>query len=419
MACTFGQNLMDIYKSGTVYLKPLSEYGQENNWNEIFSGYYDKSGNQQVGDEKKIIVSDAGEVFMSHKNHYQIWRFDKDGKLVGKYGEKGGKPYQFAMLPSIETIVADKYYLTTDINGRLKLFTLDGEYYKSIKMDIMPRSIFARGNFHALYVGSVLWSTQWRYLVVDLNLETGKYDIVYSRFYPKGEFKLRKEVVDGDTIRFGYSTFGQGSISIPGNVYVNRPHIAFTRNGNFVAAEPTEQAAKFFSSDGKLINEFNFDIEPISITDKDVEQRYNAVSAMFEETIERVRKNDWTEARKEKWLEMYREYIEELKEVYKDRDNYLPTLPYFSKIFFDSDDNMLVFEFTRKEDIIDNKFSVIAYSSDGKRIAEASLVSEDYDLTITEETIVFHKGYLYAVCKKKNEEGIPLRLVKFRLSTTK
>ena len=89
MVSTFGQNLIDIYKSGTVYLKPLPEYGQGNNWNEIFSGYYDKLGNQQVGDEKKIIISDAGEVFMSHKNHYQIWRFDKDGKLVGKIWRKG------------------------------------------------------------------------------------------------------------------------------------------------------------------------------------------------------------------------------------------------------------------------------------------------------------------------------------------
>ena len=43
-------------------------------------------------------------------------------------------------------------------------------------------------------------------------------------------------------------------------------------------------------------------------------------------------------------------------------------------------------------------------------------VCDDYDLVINADRMAFHNGYLYSVQDKKGAKGIPMRLVKFRLS---
>ena len=53
---------------------------------------------------------------------------------------------------------------------------------------------------------------------------------------------------------------------------------------------------------------------------------------------------------------------------------------------------------------------------DGTLIGVSSFESPEYDLTFTQDTFVYHDGYIYAMAIKKNAAGIPLRLVKFKLS---
>jgi hypothetical protein len=75
-----------------------------------------------------------------------------------------------------------------------------------------------------------------------------------------------------------------------------------------------------------------------------------------------------------------------------------------------------VFEFTKKEDAVSNIFNVIAFDNSGKKLARTSFVCDDYDLNFSESTFVISKGYVYAVAMLKNFKGMPLRLVKFKLS---
>jgi hypothetical protein len=115
-----------------------------------------------------------------------------------------------------------------------------------------------------------------------------------------------------------------------------------------------------------------------------------------------------TLARNEKALSM----IDKLK----NSEGYFPHLPYFSNIIVDDEGNLLVFEFTSRDEKQSNIFNVIAYDNTGKKLARTSFICDDFDLSFSESTFVISKGYVYAVAKLKNFKGMPLRLVKFKIS---
>jgi hypothetical protein len=103
-------------------------------------------------------------------------------------------------------------------------------------------------------------------------------------------------------------------------------------------------------------------------------------------------------------------------DIYKDIKNYYPYFPYFSNVISDDEGNLLVFEYTSYEDKKNNIFNVIAYDSKGQKLARTSFICDDYDLSFSASTFVISKGYVYAVAKLKNYKGMPLRLVKCKIS---
>jgi hypothetical protein len=87
--------------------------------------------------------------------------------------------------------------------------------------------------------------------------------------------------------------------------------------------------------------------------------------------------------------------------------------PYFSTIIKDSDDNVLFFEYPKEEG--KNKFNVWVYKNNGEFICQSSFQCADYTLQINPSKMVFHKGYIYALQVLKQADGVPLRLVRFKL----
>jgi hypothetical protein len=90
-------------------------------------------------------------------------------------------------------------------------------------------------------------------------------------------------------------------------------------------------------------------------------------------------------------------------------------IPTFSTIIRDSDNNLLFFEFPKEEDA--NKFNVWIYDGSGSFVCESTFVCDDYDLTISPSKMVFHNGYIYGLQLKKDATGVPLRLVRFNVSS--
>ena len=416
------QKLIDIYKNGMVKLIPEMTYGANNNWGSLFNLYFDSINFNREEGEKKIITAPDGSVFMSHKNRHEIWKFGPDGNFVKSFGSKGGKPNQFPMLPSVETVVDGKYVLTNDVNARLKLFDLDGNYFKSMKLDYMAGNFQPLSNGEILLEGNVMWRSQepgskyfsfkWRHVIVKLNIYSGEDKIIYD-FFENGDF-LYPVSQNMDSIK-GIPPPGD-KIYMPNYMIFRRPVFTLLKDGRFIQSSRETGEVKVFDKAGKPQSSFKLEISPMSLTEKDISDNYEEIYNTLLNNIEMIKSNTTiAENRKRTFLSQSQASLDRINR-YKDLSNYFPHLPYFSNIILDDEGNFLVFEFTDKEERQSNIFNVIAYDSSGQKLARTSFVCDNYDLSFSESTFVISKGYAYAVAKLKNFSGMPLRLVKFKIT---
>ncbi|HPT11103.1 MAG TPA: hypothetical protein PLP69_00640 [Bacteroidales bacterium] len=416
------QKMIDIYKKGPVKLVADKSYGAGNNWEALFNHYYDTltSMDKVQNRNKKIIVAPDGSVFMSHKNRHEIWKFGPDGNLIKKFGAKGGKQDQFPMIPNIQTIVDGKYILTCDANSRLRLFDFEGKHYKSQTLDYMTRGFQSLGNGELLAIGMVMWketepgtnitSYRWRNIVVRLNIFSGEEKILYSMFGPV-DMQL-KNAESKDKVEMLSVSSPDGKIHLPSGLAFDRPCFSLLSDGRFLVSNAGTGEVKVFSKEGREVSSFKLDIKPLAITEEDVLQNYKMVERNSLKLIDDANKSERSEEQKQKIIEQARNELKN-KDRYKDISNYYPHLPYFSNILLDDEGNLLVFEYTKNES---NLFNVIAYDNAGTKLATTSFQCDDYDIYFSGNTFVISKGYVYAVAKLKNAKGMPLRLVKFKMT---
>jgi WD40 repeat protein len=391
------QNLLDIYKKGPVKLIPDKTFGANNNWESLFNLYFDTLNIMEGEREeyKRIIVAPDGSVFMSHKNRYEIWKFGTDGNFVKKFGTKGGKASQFPYLPSVEPVVDGKYVFTTDANARLKFFDLDGNYFKSITLDYMTFNFRPLISGEILIYGKVLWKTRWRNIIVRLNIYSGEEKIIYEYF----EDRSIPPFLEGKNIDslVAILTSHEHKIRLPAGSGFRDPNVTLIPDGQFMLSDSESGQIKVFDIEGKEKNKFKLEITPITITEKDVLENFEMTKLSFIKAIEGLKNNPKPTEYTRLGLLFDQKMLDKV-DFYKDINHYSPYLPYFSNIILDDEGNFLVFEFTGKDETESNIFNVIAYDKMGQKLARTSFT------------------YVYAVAKLKNSTGIPLRLVKFKIS---
>jgi len=434
------QKLLDIYKNGPVKLVADKTYGTKNNWETLFNLYYDTI-TKNVGreEDKKIIVAPDGSVFMSHRNRHEVWKFGPDGNYLKKFGSKGGKQEQFSNMPLIYPVVDNKYLIISG-GGGIKFFDLDGNFFKSIKSIKMDYPI---GNFQplsngiVLLEGNVMWKAEepgtnwiaykWRHIIVKLNIYTGEDKIIYDTFEP-GDMKYLN-TTNKDSSRMEMIPPPDDKIYLPNFMVFKRPVFALLKSGQFMQLDRRNGDVRVMNSGGKEISRFKLDIKPLSITEKDAFRHYEEARNMLNKTIEQARTMpDPPETKVEgNKVTKYSGYPDKkgiilraedaLTKIdrYKKPENY-SQLPYFSNIIVDDEGNLLVFEFTSSEERQSNIFNVIAYDSNGQKLARTSFICDDYDLSFSDAKFVISKGYVYAIARLKNTTGMPLRLVKFKIT---
>jgi hypothetical protein len=416
------QKLIDIYKNGPVRLIPEKTYGMNNNWESLFNMYYD-SITPNVGSEKnkKIVVAPDGSVFMSHKNRHEIWKFGPDGNLAKRIGSKGSKPGQFVMLPTVHQIAENKYVFTSDLEGRINFFDLTGNFVKTIKLDYTGQEFQPVGNDDILLYGFAVWKEKVRNMVVRLNITSGSKEILYDYFnYPPGRLTV------GDVDSLIKAKRGNYNIRMPGTFNASSYNdFTFLPDGRFMRSESESGEYTIYSSAGKELLKSRMEIDQVKITEADVQANYEMVKKNFIRVIEECkkvidpanRKNnpDWSPVYVEKQMNTYQRWLDNV-DIYRDIRNYYPYFPFFSNIISDDEGNLLVFEYTSNEEKKSNIFNVIAFDSKGQKLARTSFVCDDYGLSFSRNMFVISKGYVYAIAKLKNFKGMPLRLVKFRIS---
>lgn len=409
------QQLASIYKVGDIKLVADANYAKNVVWDKQFSDFDQAAWGKPIGTFKQIVVAPDGSVFMSHHTRHSISKFDKNGNFVKEFGKKGGKsPADFIYMPSVQGILDGKYLYTTAVDGRMHFFDLNGNWVRTIKLKYMPLGTMPMKGGKIAIVGHVPCGNGSKNIVSLLNYSDGKERIMSSTFelYASTNEKVIKinpyfyKDKDGKEQRIGNWI----SCSLPfSHPSYYRVRFATNSAGNLVAAYPSTGEIAIFDNTGKKLRQFKTDMKPELITKEDREEYYqNAAKEMkrLEEDVTKRTKD------KEYWNSYVAQYKQQL-EKYRDPANYPANLPYFSEMIVDSENNILLFRFTREEG--SNKFDVYTYNSTGSKIATTSFITDKYDLKINSAVFRFHNGSIYSILKVKNAVGNPLRLVKFDL----
>ncbi len=394
-----GQDVSKQYNNDPVKLIAVEGYANNNNWEDVFSEPTDPSFAKEIGNQKNIVVSPDGSVFMSHKTRHEIWKFDKDGNLVKTFGKKGSNPGDFPMLPSVEGIFDGKYIYTSDVHGRLQFFDFDGNYIKTLKLDYMPLDTKPLAQNKIAILGHVPWKDrQSKKIIAIKDYNTGKEKIIWSKLKDNSKGIISIKMGNGSTMGF----------SVP---YSNPTlRMASSKNGNLIVANPADGQVSIFTPGGDKKVSFPLNMDALKIEQGDIDDYYAAGKTKvikFEKRL--IKSGKYNNEEIKNIVTQYETQIEKLK----DQDNYPDHLPYFTNLMVDSDGNILVFEFTEKGET--NKFRVYSYDSNGKFLNRSSFTSNEYKINLSPSSFVFHKDFVFNIAEKKEGNGKLMRLVKFKV----
>ncbi len=409
-----GQNLLDIYKGGTVVLTPDTEYAKSNDWNTVFKTYYDTLYNTPMGNRKSLVLMPDGSVVVNHayRNYYS--KFAPDGTFVKEFGITNSKGEKFKKTSSISGVINNNTFFTGLNNlGDMVCFDFDGNYKKTLKLDYMTRQQLPLPNGKIAVVGWVIWQTKFRDFVAIVDYETNKQNIIWEYFTPREEFGVHTKL-----FHYTYQFEQQGAIGFTTMPFsrstgiMARPRLACV-NDQLILANPTSGEIITYDLEGNQISKKQMDLSrgQISVEEQKEIQRkaiehYKSMNPLrFESFAGKATAEESRKAHDYLISAMQDDLGKITDPIYK---------PFFSTIIQDSDGNLLFFDFADEEGA--NSFNVWVYSNNGEFVCESSFVCEDYELQINPEKMVFRNGYIYGLQLLKEASGVPLRLVRFKLS---
>ncbi len=403
------QKLIDIYKKGTVKLIPDSEFGQGNNWDNVFKTYYDTLYNSPMGNRKSLIIMPDGSVVVNHRYRNYYSKFSPAGKFEKEFGIMNTKGVQYKKTNAIEGIINNNTFFTgLDNMGNMICFDLDGNFKKTLKLDYMTRQMIPLPNNKIAVVGWVLWSDRIREFVSIVDYETNIEKVIWEYFTDRPEitkerklFNYTYEFKKGGMIGCTTMPFSKSTgMSSP-------PMISNVGNKLIVAVPPTGEILTY-DLEGKLISKdkIGWPRNYISVEEqKQIQQK--AIEKYKNSKSEKL----WgpTEEQEAALDYMIREMEIDLNKISEP----IP-MPAFSTIIKDSEGDLLFFEYPKEENA--NKFNVWVYENGGKFVCQSSFICDDYNLEINPSKMVFYNGYIYGLQLLKNTKGVPLRLVRFKLT---
>ncbi|MDO9580836.1 MAG: hypothetical protein Q7J06_09780 [Bacteroidales bacterium] len=404
------QKLIDVYKKGTVKLVPDTEYGQGNNWDNVFKTYYDTLYNTPMGNRKSLIIMPDGSVIVNHRYRNYYSKFSPTGKFEKEFGIINSKGVQYKKINAIEGIINNNTFFTgLDNMGNMICFDFNGNYIKKLKLNYMTRQMIPLPNNKIAVVGWVLWSKKIREFVAIVDYVTNVEKVIWEYFTDRPEitnerklfnytYKFKKGGMIGcTTMPFSKSTGISSS-----------PMIECVGN-KLIVAIPTTGEILTYDLEGKLISK-----------DK-IGWPRNYISVEEQEEIQQKAIEKYKNSKSEKlWgpseeQEAALDYMIKEMEIDLNKISEPIPMPTFSTLLKDSDGNLLFFEYPKEENA--NKFNVWVYENGRKFVCQSSFVCDEYNLEINPFKMVFNNGYIYGLQLIKNATGVPLRLVRFKVTS--
>ncbi len=386
------QNLIDVYKTGKITLKADKEFAKNTDWKTVFGDYFDKQYKRPVGKVKDMAISAGGNIFISSRSSYRIHKFDKNGNFVKSFGNKGDNPGEFKNRASLSDIFANRYLLTYEIHGRMKMFDLSGEFYQPVKIDYGVTDCFLLNENTIALLGYVGYgNSRARRLVALKNIQNGDENYICSFMEDMSKDAFYLKAKDREPrIQFS-KPFSRGSLLI-----------AKTPEGNIVTGSTIKPELTVFSQQGDELKRISLKINRKKITQKIKDEYINSFMEL-----------------QDKRKEYYKNYytgkeLDEVVNIFKSPEFFPEYLPYYYEFIADSDGNILVFIYSDEKG--SPRFQV--YSPDGDYVCETVFDPGEYELGISSRNrnIAFYNGDLYCLVPLRETEGIPLRLIKVNLT---
>lgn len=422
---TMSQNLIDIYKKGTVKLVADIEYGKGNDWEKVFVTYYDTLYGKPMDGRKSITITPDGSVAVDHAYHNYFSKFNPDGKFTKEFYITSETGYQYKKTSGIAGVVNNNtFFGGLDNLGRMLCFDFDGNYKKTLKLDYMVKQFVSLPNSKIAVVGWVIWKKKFRDFVSIVDYQTNDEKIIWDHFTEDcGELGDHCKLFN-----YSYAFKNGGAFSIGTMPYSNRlgmqspPKIASVGN-NLIIAYPETGEIVVCDLTGKVLSKHQLkSINNVVSVDEQKEIQQKAIERYendLQERKEKMNADDFNNLADQKAKDRRKEYVAAMENILVQMKDDLTKikdpipLPYFSNIIKDSDGNLLIFDFPKEENA--NKFNVWVMKNGGEFVCQSTFVCDEYDLEIVPSKFVFHNGYVYGLQKLKNASGVPLRLVKFKV----
>jgi hypothetical protein len=406
------QNLLDIYKTGTVKLVPDSEFAQGNDWNTIFRDYHHKIGNEQVGNRKSLCLMPDGSFVVNHAYNKTYTKFSPEGNFVKEFNIKNSSG-QVLKRSSIKGVL-DNEILFTDVDnsGRMYCTDLNGKLIKTLEVKYMDKNIIALPNRKFAIAGTVLWKNRFRDMVSIKDYETGEEKIIWDSFSPSSTVVVI-DIPDKNGKNSPIKTIAPPPP--PNSTSRSQPSIIVTNKNEVLVCVASTGELLFYDLNGNLLRTKKVNWQNDKIPVEELLKKHD-------EARERIANREITERMIERYgsEERAKQFRAELLKQHDARRELIKKpqdLPYYSTIIEDSDGNILFFEYAKEKG--DNQFNVYTLNGDGEFVCKSSFVCNDYDLVINRGRLVFKNGYLYGVQELKDKSEIPMRLVKYKLEAVK
>jgi hypothetical protein len=375
-AMVSGQELIELYKKGKITLTPDPEFSLHLKATPIeneIKKFNDWLNSKAFGLERKNFIKDfaidqEGDLYLlGSYSQGVVFKFDKHGNYISmlEYGENPNRMYAWGH--SID--ILDNEYIVVTTNGPILIFNTAGTLYRTIRLDYMVRDCIALRDNKIAVIGEELLdgSGKWKQHVSIIDIKTEKEVKVINFFEEKKNMFIS---VQNDkrrmTMRNPFRDF---------NTCIDR-----TEAGDLIVGYPEDSEIHIFSPDGDKIGLIKLDYPAIPITQTEKDDHYNVLIAFNSERKIEIN-------------------ADELK-VIKSNDYFPEHWPYYYDIKVDTDDNILVFKYTKDKDQTFRVYRV--YSKEGNFICETTIDSADYRGPNIGR-MKFFKGDLYGLLSQKND----------------
>ena len=368
-------------------------YGNGNDWDKIFDTYYDTVGGRPYGLRKQLVVFDDGKAMVSHATRNKYSLFDANGKFLKDitlyFADKGKKPRN---LQPVEGKLGNLYFTRANNTGDIYLFDDKGLIVKELKIKYQALEMLALDDHHIAIVGGTSWTNKWRHFVSVLDTKTGKEKIICDAF----------EDTNTDIKSKGYYIYTESRRNdMQGHWQIAKA------NGRLIVSNPIDGLVRTYDFNGNKISEKLLDWEPQNLSVEEQVALQNDRIQRLKDELPQITATD------ERLLPAYRELISSYEKGIQHIKEPI-NMGWFTMAIRGNDDDILFFG--DAEEAGKNTFHTYSVSK-RQSISENSFQCKDYDLAITKKRFVCHNGFYYGVQVLKDCEGIPLRLVRFKVKS--